>query len=64
MIVAILLGQHYGIYLNRWVPRRRNRDGVSPAAGDNSDRQVPEAMSGPADMGAGVERGSPLRQDQ
>jgi hypothetical protein len=64
MFVSILLIGQYGNYLNRWVPRRRNPEGVSSAAGDNGDRHVLEAMSGPADKGLGAERGTSPRQDQ
>lgn len=62
IIVAILLIRQYSKYI--WVPGRRNPDGVSSTAGDDGDRHVLEAMSGPADKGADAERGPPPRQDQ
>jgi hypothetical protein len=64
IIVSMLLIRQYGSYLNRWVPRRRDPDGVSSAAGDNGEIHVLEAMSGPADKSLDAERGTSPRQDQ
>ena len=61
--VAMPLIAQYGNYLNRSVLGRRNPDGVSSTAGDNGDRHVLEAMSGPADKSAAAERGTFPRQD-
>lgn len=60
-IVALFLIRQYSNYIS--VPGRRNSDGVSSAAGDNGDRYVLEAMSGPADTGTDAERGTSPRQD-